>query len=100
MRPTVIGKDKTNFIAFVLPRALNEIKDASLTPPTERNVRDLISGVGGSSDFKSTFKDQPTKISAVRIPRSALSNNILQQIDRCMYIGLYEYIIVVYSFSF
>lgn len=89
MRPTVVGKDKTNLIAFVLPKTLKEIKDANLTPPTDKNVRDLINGVGGSSDFKSTFKDQPTKISTVRIPRSALINNILQQIDGCMYIRFY-----------
>jgi hypothetical protein len=85
MRPTVVAKDKTVFIAFVLPKALKEVKDAGLTPPTERNARDLINSVGGSSDFKSTFRKQPTKISAVRIPRSALSKSVLQQIDGCMY---------------
>ncbi|CAB4033805.1 Hypothetical predicted protein, partial [Paramuricea clavata] len=35
MRPTVVAKDKTVFIAFVLPKALKEVKDAGLTPPTE-----------------------------------------------------------------
>lgn len=85
MRPTVVAKDKTVFIAFVLPKALKEVNDAGLTPPTERNAKDLINSVGGSSDFKSTFRKQPTKISGVRIPRSALSKSVLQQIDGCMY---------------
>ena len=88
MRPTVVAKNKTKFIALVLPKALKEISNASLTPPSDRNVRDLINSVGGSSDFKSTFRNQPTKVSAVRIPRSALSNSILQRIDRCMYQNL------------
>ena len=96
MKLKVIGKDKREFIAFILPTAIQEIMKASLPPPTDKNFRDLISSAGGDSTYKSTFLNQPKKISAVRIFRTALSTNILQQIDRCMYLIINCYNINVF----
>lgn len=84
MKPKVVAKDKREFIAFILPTAIQEIIKASLPPPSDKNFRDLISNAGGDSKYKSTFLDQPRRISTIRIFRTALSTNILQQIDGCM----------------
>jgi hypothetical protein len=55
-----------------------------MVAPTDKNVRDLASKVNAEMSFKSTFKDQPTKISCIRVPRNIFSSEILQQIDERM----------------
>ena len=85
MKPKVVAKDKREFIAFILPMAIQEIVKANLPPPSDKNFRDLISNVGGDSKYKSSFLNQPTRVSTVRVFRSAFSTNILQQIDGCKY---------------
>ena len=66
-----------------VPKALGVIRDAKLDDqPTDKNVRDLVKQAdGANSEFKSTFKDQPSKISCVKVPRHNFSNEILVQID-------------------
>jgi hypothetical protein len=86
MKPTVVAKDKREFIAFVLPTAIQEILKAGLAPPSDKNFRDLISSAGGDSKHKSTFLNQPSRISTVRVFRTALSTKLLQEIDGCMYL--------------
>jgi hypothetical protein len=86
MKPKVVAKDKREFIAFVLPMAIQEILKARLAPPSDKNFRDLISSAGGNSKFKSTFLNQPSRISTVWVFRTALSTKLLQQIDGCMYL--------------
>ena len=67
MKPKVVVKDKREFMAVILPTAIQEIIEASLQPPSDKNFRDLISNAGGDSKYKSTFLDQPRRISTVRI---------------------------------
>jgi hypothetical protein len=70
-------------IAFVLPKALDCIHNAGLTAPREKNVRDLLHRLDGAeTEYKSTFLDQPRKISCVRIPWDVLSQDTLDQIDQ------------------
>ena len=86
MRPNVLAKkDNIRCVVFVLPIALQEIAKAGFEKPSDKNVRDLITSItGGSTDFKSSFPQQAKK-TCVRVPRPALSQLLLQQIDSCMY---------------
>ena len=62
-------KDKREFIAFILPMAIQEIVKANLPPPSDKNFRDLISNGGGDSKYKSSFLNQPTRVRTVRVFR-------------------------------
>jgi hypothetical protein len=55
MKPKVVAKDKREFIAFVLPTAIQEILRAGLAPPSEKNFRDLISSAGGTPNTSQHF---------------------------------------------
>ncbi|CAB3991482.1 Hypothetical predicted protein [Paramuricea clavata] len=85
MRPMVrSNKNKNVFsIVFVIPSALDVIHLAKLDdPPTEKNVRDLVSKADGAKgEYKSAFQGHERKISCVKVPRHNFSNEILLQID-------------------
>lgn len=87
MRNSVRGKDH-EFVVFVLPTALETIGKASLPAPTDGNIRELIKKTpGGNSNHRSVFEGRTNKICCVKLPRTALSEDVLQQIDTCMYTG-------------
>lgn len=94
MRPMVrSNKNKNVFsIVFVIPSALDVIHLAKLDdPPTEKNVRDLVSKADGAKgEYKSAFQGHERKISCVKVPRHNFSNEILLQIDEhvCIFVFL------------
>lgn len=100
MRPMVrSNKNKNVFsIVFVIPSALDVIHLAKLDdPPTEKNVRDLVSKADGAKgEYKSAFQGHERKISCVKVPRHNFSNEILLQIDERMYFCFFARLHVFY----
>ena len=84
MRPKMSNKKaRVDCLVFVLAKALEFIKESSLSCPNEKNVRELIEQAGGNNSFKSLFLGIEKKISCVAVPRNAISKDVLQTIDHC-----------------
>ena len=87
MRPSVQSKKgKICYFVFILPKALEIIKNAGLSHPNEKNVRELVNKMENSStDHRSNFVGQPKKVCCIKITRTSLPAGILQEIDKCKY---------------
>ena len=85
MRPKVKAKRSAQVsIVFIVHKALGVITDAELSdPPSDSNVRELAAQVNGRrEEFKSTFANQPTKVSCLKVPRHIFTKDLLDQIDK------------------
>jgi hypothetical protein len=86
------GKKENNrvdYLAFHIPKALECVKEATLSAPTDANVRELLHKVkGATTDYKSTFVGQQKKIVCCRVPRHAINKDTLMQIDK----GIFTFI--------
>ena len=102
MRHNVKGKKANKTLSFVVVKiadALKCIKDAELECPSEQAVRQIIRKLpDGTTDYKSAFLEQSTKVCCARVPRNALSDETLEKIDKCKTFGMYTCIHILYGF--
>jgi hypothetical protein len=84
MRPKMTNKKaRVNSLVFILPKALDTIKESCPQCPTEKNLRALIEQAGGNNAFKSLFSGTSKKVSCVAVPRNTISRDVLQALDGC-----------------
>ena len=92
MRHNVKGKKPNRTLSFVVIKiadALKCIKDAELEYPSEQAVRQIIRKLSdGTTDYKSTFLKQSTKICCARVPWNVLNDETLAKIDECKIFGM------------
>ena len=84
MKPLVKGrKEKIHYLAIILPKAIVAVQRAGFEKPSEKNVRDLARSMEYTNvNHKACFAGLERKISCIKLARSGLPKDCVDEIDK------------------